>query len=115
MSIQLTELLDERKAFLAEMDAGVIPHVEYLWAGGYTNTFTSCEGGEGHAFDLPTVGLEFGISVEKYSEMVEELRHYLSKRYDSFDIIHRTHESASKTLGKIWWQAIYIEFRKEKI
>lgn len=55
-----------------EIDAGIIPMVEVLFANGI-ETFESCEGGNGHAFPEPTVrfhgnawaGLKaFGVAME---------------------------------------------------
>jgi hypothetical protein len=36
------------------LDPGIAPYVELLYANG-VETFESCEGGEGHAFPVPTI------------------------------------------------------------
>lgn len=47
---------DRRKFDINNIDDGIRDAVLYFKQAGF-NTFTSCEGGEGHCFKLPTVGI----------------------------------------------------------
>jgi hypothetical protein len=45
-----------RRIDLANLDDGIRDSVRMLWKGGF-KTFTSCEGGRGHPFRQPTIGV----------------------------------------------------------
>jgi hypothetical protein len=95
---------DDKEALLKVMDKEIIPYVQYLWDGGY-ETFTSCQGGKGHSFPKPIVGVSFGIAPAEFGPFRDKLTEYLKKKYPRFSINYKAAYGPTA-----WWQAVYIEF-----
>jgi len=56
-----------RKAVPSDLDPGICDAVVLLNRGGF-RTFTSCEGGRGHAFQHETIGLELEGSYSRFQK-----------------------------------------------
>jgi hypothetical protein len=87
---------------LAKIDKGIRPAVEILLQYGF-KTFESCEGGNGHAFDLPTIkfwGDEFDC-IRAY-ELCEQLGLNVFKVMRVFQKDTIYDDATLKALGKNW-------------
>lgn len=95
-----------------EVDAGIKEVLQLLLDAGY-ETITSCEGGEGHCFDRPTVGIKLQ---GEYFEFRDKLAKLLMRQYSHFSINHKTsYNPISRKTGKrVWWQYVYLEFPSKK-
>lgn len=95
------------------MDAEIEPVVRFLQKKGYV-TITSCQGGEGHPFNKPTIGIDFGH--EDFFEFRQKLIEILEQNFSAFSIILKEH-FGRKLPGKkrIHWEFVYVEFFKDEI
>lgn len=87
---------------LAKIDIGIRPAVELLLEHGF-NTFESCEGGHGHAFDLPTIkfwGDDFDCI--RVFELCEQFNFNVYKAYRVYMKTPIHDPSTLKELGQNW-------------
>jgi len=69
-----------------DVDTGIRPIVKLLNEAGY-ETFTSCQGGEGHSFFRPTVGI---FVHGNYFEFREKFVEFLNPHVSRFSLILRS-------------------------
>ena len=92
-----------RRLAPAHLDDGIRDSVKMLRKAGY-KTFTSCEGGRGHAFRHPTIGLKF---VGDYIRFRDRLAQFLkSQGCHAFEISRITCYHPSYRKPKEW---VYVE------
>ena len=89
------------------VDSGIKPIVEFLNSNGY-ETFTSCQGGEGHPFNKPTVGVLFKGN---YFEFRKKFVEFLKPHFCLFSLNLRASYGNSKgnLEDRTWWQHLYLE------
>ena len=86
-----------------ELDPEIKPFVEFLNTNGF-KTFTSCQGGEGHAFQKPTVGILFEGD---YFEFKKKLIEFLLPHVRGFTL---NLKNCYGTKHNVHWEFLYIEF-----
>ena len=91
------------------VDSEIKPIVELLNSNGY-ETFTSCQGGEGHSFNKPTVGVLFKGD---YFEFKKKFVEFLKPNFSHFSLNLRTYYGTSKEHSekRPCWTALYLELR----
>ncbi len=99
--------VDPDEDFDLEMiDEGIRERVVLLRNAGY-QTFTSCQGGEGHCFKEPTIGIMLPKLKEFMSWRSELMEFLFANKLNPFTIELKL--AASSPTG-VWWENVYIRF-----
>jgi hypothetical protein len=88
-----------------DFDDGIRDSVIMLWNGGF-KTFTCCEGGRGHAFRFPTIGLNFTGDYFKFRDRLAAF--LISKDCRAFEISLMTvyHPSHRKPRDRVYLEGL---------
>lgn len=99
------------------IDIEIKPIVDLFNKNGYV-TFMSCQGGEGHSFERPIVGINFNKNNDDFFKFRQELCVFLDKYFSSYSINLKLHHGKKPMIldkKRCWWQFVYIEFDKVEI
>ena len=90
-----------------DLDDGIREIVLLLRKAGF-NTFTSCEGGRGHPFREPTVGLKFKSNYYCFRNRLVEFLHSQNRRFFEVTLVSSYHNNHPKGKHYVYLQGFDI-------